>query len=329
MPFRVLSIDGGGIRGIIPAVVLGRLETLTGRPIHDLFDLIVGTSTGGLLTLGLTAPDAAGQARFTAADLVRLYLDEGETIFSRPLAHRIRSANGLANAKYPAAGIEDVLERYFGDLRLAQLLGDVVVTAYETELREPWFFRSRRARADDGYDFRIRDVGRAAAAAPTFFPASRVRAGDGRAWTLVDGGVYANNPAMVGIVEAMAAYEADDVLTLSLGTGDLTRPLPYRRIRGWGLVQWARPLIDVVFDGASKTTDFQAQQLSRSTGEVERHTRFQVELTTGNDDLDDVSPANLAALLDLAETLLTDRREELEQLAASLVSPTGRAVDPD
>ena len=318
MPYRILSIDGGGIRGLIPAIVLRELEGLSGRRTHELFDLVVGTSTGALLGLGLTTPDPEGGARYAADDLVSLYRDSGPDIFSRSLTYRARSVNGLTNAKYPASGLERTLERYFGDARLADLLGDVLVPAYETELREPFLLRSRRARSSASYDFALRDAARAATAAPTFFQAARVSAADGRRWSLIDGGVFANNPTMVGIVEAIAADDADDVLSVSLGTGDLTRPLRYERIRSWGLLRWARPLIDVVFDAGMSTVDFQAQQLARAAGRPEGHVRFDVRLSGVSDDIDDAGAANLRALEELADRLLQERAGDLERLAELL-----------
>lgn len=319
MPFRVLAIDGGGIRGLIPATVLRELERVAGKPVHELFDLVVGTSTGAVLSLGLMTPDAAGGPRYSAEQLRRLYIDEGPNIFSRSLAYRVRSASGVTNAKYPASGLEDVLERYFGDAQLADALGDVLITAYETERREPFLFRSRRARTDVSARFAVRDVARAATAAPTFFSPAKVEGADGSTWSLIDGGVYANNPAMVGIVEAMAAYGTRDVLSLSLGTGDLTRPLPYARIRSWGLLQWARPLIDIVFDGVTSTVDFQAAQLARSTTQVAEHLRLDARLTVGSDDIDDTSSSNLEALQVLADGLVADRADDIARLAELLV----------
>ena len=319
MPFRLLAIDGGGIRGLIPATVLQELERVAGRPTHELFDLVVGTSTGAVLSLGLNVPGPDGGPRYSAEELRTLYIEEGPNIFSRSLAYRVRSGNGVTNAKYPATGIEEVLERYFGDTRLSEALGDVLVTAYETELREPFLLRSRRARTEDEAEFAMRDAARASTAAPTFFSPALVTGADGSPWSLIDGGVYANNPTMVGVVEAMAAYDSLDVLSLSLGTGDLTRPLPHRRIRSWGLLQWARPLIDIVFDGVSSTVDFQAEQLARVTREVAEHVRFDARLDDVSDDIDDTSSANLRALRALADGLVADRAGEIERLAEALV----------
>src|SRR5215216_918932 len=112
-PVRVLSIDGGGIRGIIPAMILAEIERRTGKRIWELFSLIAGSSTGGIIALGLTKPLEDGQP-YTAADLVGLYETEGEHIFSRAVWHRARAVGNVFEEKYPSTGVEEVLERYFG-----------------------------------------------------------------------------------------------------------------------------------------------------------------------------------------------------------------------
>src|SRR5436305_15011351 len=118
MPVRVLSIDGGGIRGVIPAVVLSEIERRTGRSVPDLFDLVAGTSTGGISALGLTAPGEGGAPRWRAADLLELYRHEGGHIFSRSLWQRVRTVDGALGPRYAVRGLEAALERYFGDVRL-------------------------------------------------------------------------------------------------------------------------------------------------------------------------------------------------------------------
>src|SRR3954469_18377138 len=101
---RVLSIDGGGIRGVIPALVLTELERRAGRRTFELFDLIAGTSTGGILACALCAPDP-----LPASQLVGLYEERGPDIFDRSLFQRIKSAEGLIDEKYDAAGLEAAL----------------------------------------------------------------------------------------------------------------------------------------------------------------------------------------------------------------------------
>jgi uncharacterized protein len=327
MPDRVhvLSIDGGGIRGIIPAVVLGELERLTGRPLSSLFHLMVGTSTGGLLVLGLAKPGPGGGPEFAAADLVSLYENEAHRIFSRSLWHRITALDNLIEEKYPSSGLEDVLRRYFGDTHLSEALTDVLVPTYELERRLPFFFRSSRARIQPEYNFPMRLAAEATAAAPAYFEPVKVPAvgSGGEYFALIDGGVYANNPAMCAYVEALTSWPAaKEILVVSLGTGDSTRPIRYDEARGWGLAEWTKPMLGVVFDGVSDTVDYELVQLcNEAQDRLRGYWRFQPDLPGNHAAIDDASPENLHALRQLAEDLVAGRRGDLEELAARLLAP--------
>jgi uncharacterized protein len=314
---KILAIDGGGIRGIIPAIVLAELEHRTGRAVADLFDLIAGTSTGGILACGLTRPDGQGRPAFTAADLIGLYESEGPEIFHRSLLKRIASVEGYIDERYDDAGLNAALRRYLDGARLAETLTDVFITAYEIERRQAFFFRSSRARTDPTSDFTLVDAARATAAAPTYFEPARVRDVSGtQAWALIDGGVFATNPAMVAYAELAAAGRAAEIeLVVSLGTGSHTRRLRLEDVRGWGQLEWARPILDVVFDGVADTVDFELGQLL-SGG---RYVRLQTRLDEASDDLDDASDANLEALRREGERLVEARSADLDRIAAALV----------
>lgn len=319
---RVLSIDGGGIRGIIPAMFLAELERRTQRPVSELFDLIAGTSTGGILALGLTVPGPDGRPRYRAQDLVALYELEGGEIFSRSAWHRIRALGNVAEEKYPSRGIETVLERRFGESRLSEALADVLIPSYEIERRMPFFFRSSRARVRPDYDFRMRDVARATSAAPTYFEPHKIPADeDGRDYyALIDGGVFANNPAMCAYAEAQTTAPGADVLLVSLGTGELVRPIHYDDAKGWGLAHWAQPILGTVFDGVSDTVDYQLNRLLNGRSvRRRRYYRFQVRLDEGNDDMDDASRTNIRMLKLLAEDLIRRSKRELDALCRQLV----------
>lgn len=318
---KILSIDGGGIRGVIPAMVLAEIERLTGKPVAELFHLIAGTSTGGILALGLAKPDDQRKPQFSARQMVSLYEQEGSRIFSASLWQKIRRLGNLLDEKYPADGIEDVLHEYFGEARFKDVVTDVVVTAYETERRFPFFFKSRNAKTKDGYDVEMRLVARATSAAPTYFEPLKLDVSDpAEYYSLIDGGVYANNPAMCGYVEARTMFpEATEFLVVSLGTGELTRPLRYQDVKGWGLAQWAQPILNVVFDGVSSTVDYQLRQLlPPNASGVMRYYRFQVRLDPSTDDLDDASRDNMRSLKLLAESLIRDRTDDLHDLCAQL-----------
>jgi uncharacterized protein len=315
---RVLSIDGGGIRGIVPALVLADLERRAGRPTADLFDLVAGTSTGGILAAALTLAGPDGRPRYAARDLVGLYEEEGPRIFDRSLAKRVASAEGLLEERYDDGGLRDALRRYLGDARLSAALTDVLITAYDLEERAAFFFRSRRARRSPRHDFTLVDAVRATAAAPSYFEPQLVHDGAGGRHVLVDGGVFATNPAMCAYADVARAGEAVE-LVASLGTGSLTRPIRLEDARGWGQLEWVRPILDVVFDGVADTVDFQLAQLLPPGGYV----RLQTALREASDDLDDVRPANLRALRREAERLLREHAAQLDALAGRLAAPSG------
>ena len=304
---RVLSIDGGGIRGLIPALVLTEIERRSDRRIFELFDLIAGTSTGGILACALCAPDP-----LPALEVVKLYEEEGPGIFSISVGQRIRSAGGLLDEKYDGAALDRALERFLADKRLAAATPELIVPAYDTAEPGPYFFKSRKAReTPETDDFPLSLVARATCAAPTYFEPLEVGAR-----SLVDGGVFAVNPAMSAFAEvARHRPEAEEeVLVLSLGTGQRTDRRPFDEVKDWGLVEWARPILDVVFDGISDAVDY---QLRHALPEG-RYWRLQTELEGASDALDDASADNLTALRSLGEELIADRSDDLDAVIARL-----------
>jgi patatin-like phospholipase/acyl hydrolase len=304
---RVLAIDGGGIRGLIPALVLTEMERRTGRRTYEMFDLIAGTSTGGILACAVCAPDP-----LPASDLVRLYTEEGPKIFDRSLFQRIRSADGLLDEKYDDTALDSALERFLEHKRLAETRPDLIVPSYDTALPGPYFFKTSKAKeTPETDDFPLSVVARATSAAPTYFEA--LEAG-GKA--LVDGGVFATNPAMCALAEVLNQEDLRprDVVLLSLGCGQRTEKHSFDEIKDWGLVGWARPILDVVFDGVSDAVNYQLERVLSPN----LYLRLQVELTLASDDLDDASEENLARLRSQAEDLISARSADLDALLAKL-----------
>jgi predicted acylesterase/phospholipase RssA len=289
---KALAIDGGGIRGLIPALVLAEIERRTGRPMASMVDLIAGTSTGGIIACALAKPDP-----MPAAQIAALYETDGPKIFDRSALKIITSVNGYLDERYDSAGLVEVLRRHLGDARLSDATTPVLLTVYDLEARHALLLR------DD--DISMVDAAHATSAAPTYF--EPVRHG-GR--TLVDGGVFAINPAVFAYTESKAPE-----LLLSLGTGSHTRPLPYDDVKDWGRLEWAEPIIDVVFDGSADAVDAQLQELAG-----DRYVRLQTRLDEASDDLDDASADNLAALRREAERLIAARDADIER-ACLLLNP--------
>jgi patatin-like phospholipase/acyl hydrolase len=315
----ILALDGGGIRGVIPARVVQSLEERTGMRAHQLFDIIAGTSTGGIIALALTTPaDDKVSARYSAADLVKLYQAQGPQIFSRTLAHKVFSGWGVLGPKYSADAIERILREYFRASRLSEALTPVLVTSYDTAKASPYFFKSYRS-PDDGSssasipdDFFMWQAARATSAAPTYFPPFRLVHPDGSEKSLLDGGVFANNPGMCALADAykMHAGTESPFLVVSVGTGNEDLRLRYADAAGRGLLGWAVPILKIVFDGVSDTVDYETKEMA------DRYWRFQKERVGA--ELDDASPGAIQRLLDAANQLIAEREADLAEVARRL-----------
>jgi predicted acylesterase/phospholipase RssA len=291
---KILSIDGGGIRGLIPARVLEEIERRCGRPAGELFDLVAGTSTGAIIACALTKPEP-----LPAGQIARIYLDEGPEIFSRSLLKTITSVGGLVDERYDSDGLLTSLRRHFDGARLADAKPAILLTAYDLEGRSALLLRN-----DD--DMSMVDAAHGSSAAPSYFEPARV--GE---LTLVDGGVFATNPAMCAFADAGASVD----LLVSLGCGEHTRVLPFDKVKDWGQLEWIRPALDVVFDGTADAVDFQLKALMG-----EDYMRFQTPLDEASDDLDAATPENLAALEREAAELIAERDADLDVLCTRLTS---------
>jgi uncharacterized protein len=307
---RILSIDGGGIRGIIPGQVLVALEAaiqkITGdntRRIADVFDLIAGTSTGGILTCLYLCPDGNNRSRFSAADAVNLYLQNGDDIFDVSIFKQITSLGGIADEKYDADPLEQILKKYLGDTKLSELLKPCLITSYDINRRAAKFFNSNDVKEEGALrDFYVRDIARATSAAPTYFEPANISSFANEVFPLIDGGVFANNPAMCAFVEANSAdpeLEISDTLILSIGTGSADKPYHYSEAKNWGKLGWAIPVLDIIMSGVAETVDYQLKTLFKAAKCPHQYLRIDVDLTTTpsvDHRLDNASEENMRAL---------------------------------
>lgn len=305
----ILSIYGGGMRGLIPARFCDiAVEQRLGKSCAEVFGMGAGTSTGGILALGLMCPGANGKPKYTAAQLVDLYRKEGGRIFSRSPGHIIATADGASGPKYPSAGVEGVLHDYFGDVRLSEALRPTLVTSFDTQAPDDAFFKSY---APDASRYFMRDVARATSAAPTYFDplqaAERI---------LIDGGVSANNPAMCAWADADEALGTrDNLLLVSLGTGET---LPKCNPVGWGVVQWLKYLAALLMTGASDAAEYQAKRAFPPVAGQRRYFRFQCSLDGVPQEMDDASPSTVAALLKRADDMIVANAAAIDELLVQL-----------
>ncbi|BAY84037.1 patatin [Calothrix parasitica NIES-267] len=339
--YKVLSLDGGGIRGIIPAIILKEIEKRTQKRIWELFDLIAGTSTGGFLAMILTIPnpDNPNTARYSMEEIINMYREDGKNIFHEPFLESLTNADDLLRPKYPSEGREKVAEKYFKDVALTDALTNVFITSYDIELRVPVFFINNPTfERHSGTSFRklcseykMIEAAMATSAAPTFFEPYKLAmrgCDDCGDYALVDGAMFANNPTALAIVEAVIYSQnhgketrLEDILVASIGTGSLTRKFPYNEAVNWGKLQWIQPLINIFLDGASEVANYQLRQLLPDAQNIHKqYYRFQKELTEANDDLDDVTEENMELLEKAANTIITDQSREFDKLCEQLLA---------
>jgi patatin-like phospholipase/acyl hydrolase len=344
--YKILAIDGGGIRGIIPALILAEIEKRTQKPIFSLFDLIAGTSSGGILALGLTKPRLTSElsedlsaAQYSAEELVQIFLEYGCEIFYEPFFEKIlgQIEDIFLQPKYSSNGREEIFRQYFGDTPLEKNLKEVFVTSYDIEQRIPIFFtnklekqqtESRKFRKLCG-GFTLTDAALATSATPTYFAPHRIPSSHNTNsfYTLVDGGLVANNPANLAIVEAQISRQqnkqvlnTEDILVLSLGTGSLTSVYPYNEVKNWGLLQWGRPLLNIVFDGGSEVVAGELERLFESNNkETKSYYRFQTFLTGELEEIDNAKPENLRELQVIAHRLIAEKSQEIDDLCSFLL----------
>ena len=303
-PRRVLSIDGGGIRGIIPAMVVAHIERKLNKPAHELFDLLVGTSTGGILALGLSRPGANRPAQFSARRVVKLYEEQGANIFEYSLWRKLRTVGGILDEAYSHEVLEDILGKYFAGATLADCEVPTMVTSYDIQNRRTVFLKSWHG---DHQPLLCRDAARATSAAPTYFEPKPLDTGD-VASVLIDGGIFMNSPSVSAYAEARKLFPDDPIAVLSLGTGELTQPIPFEEARTWGSALRVMSLLDCMFDGVSKAADHQMRLFLG-----ERYYRLQTSLDTASDDIDDASTENIGSLKTIARDLIKQNEAALAQ----------------
>lgn len=248
---RILSIDGGGIKGVFPAAFLADIEEKLDRPLVEHFDLIVGTSTGGIIALGLGLG-------LSAKEILEFYQQRGPEIFRGK--RTIGLLKWLGAAKYDPRPLRDALVDVFGDRLLGESKTRLVIPSLDLETGQVHVKKTaHHPRFERDYTERVIDVALATAAAPTYFPTHRSEVGI----PLIDGGMWANNPMETASVEALGVldWQKGDVRLLSVGCTESPLGVAAYRKSRLGLNYWATRLIDVVMAGQSSASLGTAQLL--------------------------------------------------------------------
>ncbi len=350
---KILTIDGGGIRGIFPAVILDYIETEYQRKmrkkhksrksyhIGDIFDFIAGTSTGGILACLYLLPNSRKRPQFSSKEVLNFYMEHGDKIFSNSIFNKLKRMGGLTDEKYDVSHLEAILEKNFKDIKFSDLIKPCLIPSYDIEKRKAILFTSHNATVDSK-DFYVKDVARATSAAPTFFEPASITSISGTRYSLIDGGLYANNPTLCAYSEAKkmnfnailkkddkpSTPSAEDMVIVSIGTGEIKEPYKYEDMKDAGSISWIKPIIDILMSSNSETNAYHVKKIFKEIEQKNKYFdsncyrqffRIDTELFKAKPSMDDASQKNLNALRQEGLRYIDENLEELDQIVDLLV----------
>jgi patatin-like phospholipase/acyl hydrolase len=259
-------------------------------------------------------------------------LEKGDKIFDVDLWQKLRSGAGILDEKYHARVLETALEHNFEKKMLSDLLKPCIISSYDVENAKPHFFKQHKSH-NEIYNFKVKDVARATSAAPTYFEVARVKNELGTNFALIDGGLFANNPAMVAYSEARTMKfenkvdfpSAKDMLIISVGTGSKSKSYPYDKVKDWGQIKWVKPVIEIMMSGSSGTTHYHLNKiydtLALQTDKNNYH-RLEPMVKFADSQMDNASPENLIKLKEDALSYVSKEEvdSELDIIAQKLIT---------
>lgn len=311
---RILSIDGGGLRGVIPLQVIEYIEEITGRQIHELFDVIAGTSTGGLLACALLVEDresiVAGSRKYSIQQIRDIYQKHGKDIFPAPSF--LDNFRSYYRPKFDPTPLERTLATYFGELRIMDCLRPLFITSFDLKRNNPVYFTTREANLEPTSNTLLKEVCRATSAAPTYFPPHQLNY-DRERLHCIDGGIFMNNPSLGVLSEVLANadskyYQVEfirglhQIHLLSISTGTSTETLDLSKIYRWGKAQWARPVIDLAMSGPVGTVHDHLNVLFQLYNRKSNYHRVIINLDDDRTEMTDSSEKSLTYWMEAADS---------------------------
>ena len=322
---RVLVLDGGGIRGLITLEILAALEEASGKRAAELFDVLAGTSTGGIIAVLLTLPGEDGRPRYTAKELAEFYRQFGTDVFAQPLAYQIFTLDGFVGPKFPRVGLRQKLMDQIGDVHMAELIKPVWFPSYSDTAGEPYFFRSREVPsqfAPGSDEYYVADTIIAATTVPGIFMPMEIGSTDGETVGLIlDATIYAPNPIISAVMGTVQLYPDKRIYMVSVGTGGSITPVGVKQSSGWGMAQWLPHVLETMAhaDTAFENEFAVLDTLPNGQPLVDRYHRIDKPFDAGWGSWFDVSESNMDALTAFGEKLAQERHAEIEQIARDLV----------
>ena len=311
-PRWLLSLDGGGIRGLMQLHILAEIERLTNKSFIELFDAVAGTSIGGMIACLLTMPDPQNhkKPKYSAQKLLDIFVQRKNEIFQP----KWQSMGGLFSTRYKTTPLKKLLQELLGENKFKERLLPTVVVTHNLVTNEELLFSS-----EDTENFLTWSVATATGAAPTYFKSQRVYPyechSSHRGYVLSDGGTCMNNPTMAGIALIHSVYGArvDDLNVLSLGTGTSGTGQLNKGLLNGGILRWGLSIANTCIAGQASSTNKLASLYCK-----ERYHRLNPILDVHNMKLDNKTESNLDALFAAAYRCLSDNKKEINSIVEAL-----------
>lgn len=322
---NVLSLDGGGVKSITSLKILEYIEKQSGKKVTDLFDVVSGTSSGGILALYLTAPDPKNpsESQYSATDIINIFQNDTRKIFKPKRISKVvpTSILQLVRPGYENANVERVFKERFKDVKVSDLVVNTIITSYDSEDAVPFVFASYDSKTNTAL---VKDAAIATSSAPFYFsPLCYNDKDDKKPVTLIDGGIISKNPSLITYFELKKLYPNAQINMLSLGSGlQDKKNYNYNRMRKWGFVQYVVPMISFMLDGGCNTVDYQMKQLIPSNEGKGSYYRFQIPLNSrvdgSNNKINDTSDKNMTVLKGIASKYIDEHKAELDKMIEQL-----------
>jgi|GEM_PF-2864607 len=324
---RVLAVDGGGMRGLLALKCLEYLEKRSGRPVCELFDVMVGTSSGAFVVAALAVPLDHDTPRFTAAELIKEFPGLWAKTLKTSLIHPLLSLEGRTAPKYFTRTRQKVFQEFFGDTQVGAALTTIILPAYSTKDQVPFLFASDMGKSTsfsgasgraitEAGDFFLADAVTAATCDPAVSAPSKItNSARDQTETLVGAGAYANNPSLLALSEALLRYPGKQCVLISLGAG-VSPTVPEDAASGWRKSGDAEEIMRI----AAEASQFTNAQISSSllrfgSGPVAAYIRLDIPLPANALPADDGSEQNAKDLAALAEKLTSQKSATLDRTA--------------